>query len=142
VREKKDHRFEVEGIENPTKVLDELWTSLNNRQKVSINLLDESLVRVLEIEGLSVVWVHVPRAGRRQQPVYLRGNIVTGIYPMLPDDTCCFLAMDFDKEEWQNDISVLRDVCLKFNVPVAVERSRSGKGGHIWFFSKIEYQRL
>ncbi len=65
---------------------------------------------------------------------HLRGNIVAGIYPMLPDDTCCFLAMDFDKEEWQNDISVLRDVCLKFNVPVAVERSRSGKGGHIWFF--------
>ena len=65
---------------------------------------------------------------------HLRGNIVAGIYPMLSDDTCCFLAMDFDKEEWQNDISMLRDVCFEFNIPVAVERSRSGKGGHIWFF--------
>ncbi|MGA1842865.1 MAG: TOTE conflict system archaeo-eukaryotic primase domain-containing protein, partial [bacterium] len=65
---------------------------------------------------------------------HLRGNIVVGIYPMLPDETCCFLAMDFDKAEWKKDISVLRDVCVEFNIPVAVERSRSGKGGHVWFF--------
>jgi len=65
---------------------------------------------------------------------HLRGNIVAGIYPILPDDMCSFLAMDFDKDDWQNDISVLRDVCVEFNIPFAVERSRSGKGGHIWFF--------
>ena len=65
---------------------------------------------------------------------HLRGNIVVGIYPMLPDDTCCFLAMDFDEAGWQHDISVLRDVCIEFNIPVAVERSRSGNGGHVWFF--------
>jgi len=65
---------------------------------------------------------------------HLRGNIVVGIYPMLQDETCCFLAMDFDEADWQSDISVLREVCIEFNIPVAVERSRSGKGGHIWFF--------
>jgi superfamily II DNA or RNA helicase len=65
---------------------------------------------------------------------HLRGNTITGIYPMLPDETCCFLAMDFDEEDWQKDISVLRDVCIEFSIPIAVERSRSGKGGHVWFF--------
>ncbi len=65
---------------------------------------------------------------------HLRGNIVVGIYPMLPDETCRFLAMDFDGADWQKDISALRDVCMEFNIPVAVERSRSGKGGHVWFF--------
>lgn len=65
---------------------------------------------------------------------HLRGKIVAGIYPMLSDETCCFLAMDFDEADWQKDISVLRDVCVEFNIPVAVERSRSGKGGHVWFF--------
>ncbi|MFZ0485277.1 MAG: DEAD/DEAH box helicase family protein [Desulfobacterales bacterium] len=65
---------------------------------------------------------------------HLRGNIVVGIYPMLPDETCCFLAMDFDETDWQKDISVLRDVCIEFNIPFAVERSRSGKGAHVWFF--------
>ncbi len=65
---------------------------------------------------------------------HLRGNIVVGIYPMLPDETCCFLAMDFDETDWQKDISVLRDVCIEFNIPFAAERSRSGKGAHVWFF--------
>jgi len=65
---------------------------------------------------------------------HLRGNIIAGIYPMLLDETCCFLAIDFDEEDWQKDISILRDVCMEFNIPVAVERSRSGKGGHVWFF--------
>jgi len=65
---------------------------------------------------------------------HLKGNIVVGIYPMLPDETCCFLAMDFDETDWQKDISVLRNVCTEFNIPFAVERSRSGKGGHVWFF--------
>ncbi len=65
---------------------------------------------------------------------HLRGNIVAGIYPMLPDETCFFLAMDFDEEDWQKDITVLREVCNEFNIPVAVERSRSGKGSHAWFF--------
>jgi superfamily II DNA or RNA helicase len=65
---------------------------------------------------------------------HLRGNIVAGIYPMFPDETCCFLAIDFDEEDWQKDITALRKVCSEFAVPFAVERSRSGNGGHVWFF--------
>jgi hypothetical protein len=65
---------------------------------------------------------------------HLLGKIVVGIYPMLPDETCCFLAIDFDEGDWQKDISALRNTCNTFNIPTAVERSRSGKGGHIWFF--------
>ena len=65
---------------------------------------------------------------------HLRGNIVAGIYPMCLVETCYFLAIDFDEEEWQKDISVLREVCMEFNIPVVVERSRSGNGAHAWFF--------
>jgi hypothetical protein len=67
---------------------------------------------------------------------HLRGidNFVAGIYPLLPNETCCFLAIDFDDEEWQKDISVLRETCFEFRIPFAVERSRSGKGAHAWFF--------
>ena len=65
---------------------------------------------------------------------HLRGNIVVGIYPMLPDETCCFLAMDFDEEDWLKDVSAVRDVCNEFEIPLAVERSRSGVGCHAWFF--------
>ncbi len=67
---------------------------------------------------------------------HLRGidNFIAGIYPLLSDETCCFLAIDFDDEEWQKDISVLRETCFEFKIPLAVERSRSGKGAHAWFF--------
>lgn len=62
------------------------------------------------------------------------GNFVAGIFPMLLDETCYFLAIDFDDGEWHKDISVLREVCTEFKIPVVVERSRSGKGAHVWFF--------
>lgn len=57
-----------------------------------------------------------------------------GVYPMLPDETCWFLAVDFDKASWQEDARALLETCSLFNVPAALERSRSGNGGHIWIF--------
>ncbi len=67
---------------------------------------------------------------------HLRGrhNFVAGIYPLRLDESCHFLAIDFDGGEWQKDVSTIREVCSSFNIPVAVERSRSGKGAHAWFF--------
>lgn len=65
---------------------------------------------------------------------HLRGRTVVGIYPMLPDDMCHFLAMDFDKGDWEKDVSAVRDVCHEFRIPITVERSRSGNGCHVWFF--------
>ena len=65
---------------------------------------------------------------------HLRGNLVAGIYPLRQDEKCHFLAIDFDKDGWQQDVSTLKDVCTAFDVPVAIERSRSGHGAHAWFF--------
>jgi hypothetical protein len=65
---------------------------------------------------------------------HLRGRIVAGVYPLLEDDTCWFLAIDFDKGSWQSDVSALVETCRKMHLPVAVERSRSGSGAHVWFF--------
>lgn len=65
---------------------------------------------------------------------HLRGNLVAGIYPLRRDEKCLFLAMDFDKDGWQQDVSTLREVCTAFAAPVAIERSRSGDGAHAWFF--------
>ncbi len=55
-----------------------------------------------------------------------------GVYPMLPDETCWFLAADFDKASWQQDVQAFLETCSLFNVPAAIERSRSGNGGHVW----------
>jgi len=55
-------------------------------------------------------------------------------YPLLQDETCWFLAVDFDKETWQRDATAFLAVCCELNVPAALERSRSGNGGHVWIF--------
>ena len=65
---------------------------------------------------------------------HLVGDEVIGLYPMLKDDTCCFLAIDFDKENWFKDIFELKKTCDNEKIPVAIERSRSGNGGHAWIF--------
>ncbi len=65
---------------------------------------------------------------------HLQGRHVIGVYPMFPDDICCFLAADFDKDTWMDDVSAFRETCKSMNIPVAVERSRSGNGAHAWFF--------
>ena len=59
---------------------------------------------------------------------------VIGIYPMLPDETTYFLAIDFDDGDWMTDIAAVRKICTNQGIPCAVERSRSGEGGHLWVF--------
>jgi superfamily II DNA or RNA helicase len=65
---------------------------------------------------------------------HLLGNETIGVYPLLLDETCWFLAVDFDKKTWQEDSRAFMDTCQELNVPAALERSRSGNGGHVWIF--------
>jgi superfamily II DNA or RNA helicase len=65
---------------------------------------------------------------------HLRGKHVMGVYPMLPDETCWFLAVDFDKSTWENDARAFAETARRLGLPVLVERSRSGNGAHVWFF--------
>ena len=62
------------------------------------------------------------------------GRDVLGLYPILHDDTCFFLAIDFDDGAWQENVSAVRHICTEWNIPCAVERSRSGEGAHLWIF--------
>ncbi len=59
---------------------------------------------------------------------------VAGVYPLLQDETCFFLAVDFDKADWRDDAAAFLETCRHFNLPAALERSRSGRGAHVWFF--------
>jgi len=65
---------------------------------------------------------------------HLRGDHVLGIYPLLEDETCRLLAMDFDKSTWMEDARAVRETCTRLGIPAYVERSRSGEGAHVWFF--------
>ena len=63
------------------------------------------------------------------------GNeFVMGMYPMLLDETCYFLAVDFDKRIWEQDAIAFLKTCRNLGLPAVLERSRSGNGGHVCFF--------
>ncbi len=85
------------------------------------------------------------------------GSDVLGIYPLLPNNTCRFLVYDFDDhekgaenrdfanttDEWLDEIDAMRRICRICGIDPLVERSRSGKGAHIWiFFEKPIEARL
>lgn len=73
---------------------------------------------------------------------------VIGLYPMFPDETCNFLVFDFDNhdektngndfantdDEWIEEVNAMRAICKNNDIQVLLERSRSGKGAHIWLF--------
>jgi superfamily II DNA or RNA helicase len=65
---------------------------------------------------------------------HLQGRHVVGVYPLLTDEACWLLAVDFDKGSWTDDVLAFAETCRMIGVPSAVERSRSGQGAHAWFF--------
>ena len=75
-----------------------------------------------------VVRWHLSGADDRCQP------FVMGLYPMLLDESCFFLAADFDGDHWREDAAAFIATCRRLNIPAALERSRSGNGGHVWIF--------
>lgn len=95
-------------------------------------------------------WV---KLGGKPIEAHLKGEAedcsdVIGIYPLFVDGTCRFLVFDFDNHDadndslgfddndiqWMDEVNALRAICEKFDIPVLVERSRSGKGAHVWVF--------
>lgn len=78
---------------------------------------------------------------------HLAGKITIGIYPILRNDNCNFLAIDFDKKRWKEDVTAIYTTCLNLNIPTSIEISRSGNGAHLWIFfseeiSAIEARKL
>ena len=65
---------------------------------------------------------------------HLAGHHTIGVYPLLGDETCCFLAVDLDEAQWQEDALAFMRSCRDLGVPAALEISRSGKGAHAWMF--------
>lgn len=68
---------------------------------------------------------------------------VIGLYPLFPDGTCWFLVFDFDNhgneeiepsKDWQQEVNAMRSICHENGIDALVERSRSGRGAHVWIF--------
>ncbi len=69
---------------------------------------------------------------------HLSGQKTIGLYPLLQNDKCKFLAIDFDGNSWQKDSLLVVDTFNNFNISTSMERSRSGDGCHLWIFFNEE----
>lgn len=65
---------------------------------------------------------------------HLAGKQTIGVYPLLGEDSCYFLAADFDEADWREDAKAFMQSCREFGIPAALEISRSGNGAHTWIF--------
>ncbi|PHS26433.1 MAG: AAA family ATPase [Methylophaga sp.] len=80
IKEFKNHQFEAVGIQNTEKVLSEIWTGVNNQELISCNLLNNDSVRIITVDSVQIIHVHIPRASRNLKPIYRRNNPMTGSY--------------------------------------------------------------
>ena len=96
-------------------------------EKPRIKCLDCQFRRFLPVTDEVIQWhlLGIDNSGR---------DFVMGVYPMLIDETCFFLAADFDKASWREDAVAFLKTCHQMNLPAALERSRSGNGAHVWLF--------
>jgi superfamily II DNA or RNA helicase len=70
---------------------------------------------------------------------HLEGRQLIGLYPLLQDNSSWLIAADFDKDSWLEDCTSFLKISSDYKIPAYLERSRSGRGGHIWIFFDSPY---
>lgn len=105
------------GLKNPAGLVKDLWNGLNNEQKVSANLLLDSDVTQVEVDGKVILLVRVPRADRTQRPVYINDNPKRGSFRRNGEgDYHCseeeLLAMARDSDQGTPDKAPLASIGL------------------------------
>ena len=142
VVEKEDKSLEIVGLSNADKIVDDFWDTINNQNKVSINILLSKNVEVLTIEDKNIVAITVPRAARTDKPVYINDNPMNGTFRRNGNDG------DYrcTKEEVQ---AMMRDASVKTQDMIVLEtmdesvfnyetvrsyrmRMKYSRPGHVW----------
>ena len=135
---------------NPKTGKNGYYTQCFNRWDRNCHIQKKDSVRCKDCELRAYKPVTLPLIKAHMKGEDPNGNDVVAIYPMLENNLCQLLVFDFDNhakgaeqddyanvdDSWKNEINALRQICKNLNVDVVVERSRSGRGAHLWIFFK------
>ena len=81
VKENKENNvYTVEGVENVNNILKDFWNTINNKEKVSQNIINDDNIDILEIENKKIIVIEILKANRRNKPIYINNNPMTGTY--------------------------------------------------------------
>lgn len=135
---------------NPKTGKNGYYTQCFNRWDRGCHIQKKDGVRCKDCELRAYKPVTLPLIKAHMNGTDPNGNDVVAIYPMLENNLCQLLVFDFDKhakgaeqedyanidDGWKEEINALRHICKNLDVDAAVERSRSGRGAHLWIFFK------
>ncbi len=135
---------------NPRTGKNGYYTQCFNRWDRNCHIQKKDGVRCKDCELRAYKPVTLPLIRAHMDGADPNGNDVVAIYPMLENNLCQLLVFDFDNhakgaeqedyanidDNWKEEINALRRICKNLNVDVVVERSRSGRGAHLWIFFK------
>lgn len=135
---------------NPKTGKNGYYTQCFNRWDRSCHIQKKDGVRCRDCEMRAYKPVTLPLIKAHMNGTDPNGNDVVAIYPMLENNLCQLLVFDFDNhakgmeqddhanidDSWKEEINALRQICKNLNVDAVVERSRSGRGAHLWIFFK------
>ena len=83
LKELEDESYQLAGIENTQKVIDELWQGLNNKAVTNANLIPKNWIKVVTITGKNIIHILVPKAAPFQKPIYIKSDPLKGTYVRL-----------------------------------------------------------
>ena len=141
VAELPDKSLRVSGLSNPEKMVLEFWNTINNPNKVSVNILSDRNLSIVETDGARIISIEVPRAQRGDKPVYINNNPMTGSYRRNGEgDYRCtkdeVRAMLRDAAECTQDMTVLTKMDLSVFDLESLRRYRTRmehtRPGHVW----------
>lgn len=135
---------------NPKTGKNGYYTQCFNRWDRGCHIQKKDGVRCKDCELRAYKPVTLPLIKAHMNGTDPNGNDVVAIYPMLENNLCQLLVFDFDNhakgaeqedyanidDGWKEEINALRHICKNLGVDAAVERSRSGRGAHLWIFFK------
>ena len=144
VKENKDGSWYMTGLDNPAKLRKDFWDTMNNKNKVSVNLLTDNDVEIYEENNSVIMVIHVPKAKREQKPVYINGDMFNGTFRRNWEgdyhcDRSQVLAMLRDQPEETADMKILQDMPLEV---LNSETVRAYRNRHMAYRTEHVWERL